>query len=189
MSREDDQPPANGTDPRANDAAIARLEAEMTALRDQLLRALADRENLRRRAAREREDAVRFAASNVIKDLLPTADSIRRAIESVPGEQASDDQLLQNLLAGVVVTEQMLLDGLGKHGISRIDPVLGEAFDPNRHHAILEVDDASAPAGTIAQVLQPGYLYHDRLLRPALVGVTKRRGDGKPRGDGVKHRA
>ncbi len=183
MRRKDEQPPAIDADQSAKGEAIARLETELAELRDQLLRALADQENLRRRAAREREDAVRFAASNVIKDLLPTADSIRRAIESVPGDQVAADQLLQNLLAGVVVTEQMLLDGLGKHGISRIDPELGEAFDPHRHHAIVEVDDDSAPAGTVAQVLQPGYLYHDRLLRPALVGVAKRRGDDRQAAD------
>lgn len=84
MRREDEEPPPIGDDPPANDEAIGRLETETAQLRDQLRRALADQENLRRRAAREREDAVRFAASSVIKDLLPTADSIRRAIESVP---------------------------------------------------------------------------------------------------------
>lgn len=158
----------------ANDgAAGTRLEAEMAGLKDQLLRALADQENLRRRAAREREDAVKFAAAGVIKDLLPIADSVRRAIESVPENWAADDQLIRDLLAGVVVTEWVLLDAFGKHGIRRIDPAPGEAFDPHRHQAILEEDDARCPAGTVTQVLQPGYAYHERLLRPALVGVAR----------------
>jgi molecular chaperone GrpE len=152
--------------------AIARLEAEVAALKDQLLRALADRENLRRRAAREREDAVKLAAAAVIKDLLPTADSMRRAVESIPGEQAEQDGLIQTLLAGVAATEKVMLDTLARHGIRRIEPAAGEVFDPHRHQAMMEVADRSHPAGTVSHVLQPGYAYHDRLLRPALVGVA-----------------
>ena len=155
------------------DAAVARLEAEVAELKDRLLRALADQENLRRRAAREREDAVKFAAAGVIKDLLPTADSIRRAIESVSEERMERDELVRNLLAGVAVTEKILLDAFGKHGIRRIEPTPGEVFDPYQHHAILEVNDATCPAGTVTQVLQPGYAYHERVLRPAMVGVAK----------------
>jgi len=154
----------------------------VAALKDQLLRALADQENLRRRAAREREDAVKLAAAAVIKDLLPTADSIRRAIESIPGEQADQDELIQTLLAGVAATEKALLDALARHGIRRIDPAPGEAFDPHRHHAMMKVEDRSQPAGTVSQVLQPGYAYHDRLLRPALVGVATGGGAGEARG-------
>jgi molecular chaperone GrpE len=152
--------------------AVARLEGEVAALKDQLLRALADRENLRRRAAREREDAVKLAAAAVIKDLLPTADSMRRAIESIPGEQVERDELIQTLLAGVAATEKVMLDSLARHGIRRIEPAAGEAFDPHRHQAMMEVADRSHPAGTVSHVLQPGYAYHDRLLRPALVGVA-----------------
>lgn len=162
--------------------AIARLEAEVAALKDQLLRALADQDNLRRRAAREREDAVKLAASAVIKDLLPTADSIRRAIESIPGEQTDRDELIQTLLAGVAATEKAMLDALARHGIRRIEPAPGEAFDPHRHHAMMEIEDRSQPAGTVSQVLQPGYAYHDRLLRPALVGVATGSDAGEARG-------
>jgi molecular chaperone GrpE len=161
---------------------VARLEAEVAALKDQLLRALADQENLRRRAAREREDAVKLAAAAVIKDLLPTADSIRRAIESIPGEQAAQDELIQTLLAGVAATEKAMLDALARHGIRRIEPARGEAFDPHHHHAMMEVADRSQPAGTVSHVLQPGYAYHDRLLRPALVGVATGAGAGEGSG-------
>jgi molecular chaperone GrpE len=163
--------------------AIAHLEAEVAALKDQLLRALADRENLRRRAAREREDAVKLAAAAVIKDLLPTADSMRRAIESIPGGQADQDGLIQTLLTGVAATEKAMLDALARHGIQRIEPAPGEAFDPHRHQAMMEIEDRSQPAGTVSQVLQPGYAYHDRLLRPALVGVATGGGAGEARGD------
>lgn len=186
MAREDEQNAAvadSATADRDDRDAIARLEAEVATLRDQLLRALADQENVRRRAAREREDAVKFAAAAVIKDLLPTADSIRRAIESIPAEHANKDELIQTLLAGVAATEKAMLDALARHGIERIDPAPGEAFDPHRHHAMMEVEDRSAPPGTVSQVLQPGYAYHDRLLRPALVGVaTRSSGAGAERG-------
>lgn len=153
--------------------AAPRLDAELADLRDRLLRSLAERENERRRAARERDDAVRFAASDVVKDLLPIADSIRRAIESVTPERA-DDELLRGILAGIGVTERTLLDAFERHGITRIEPATGAPFDPSRHHAMLEVDDPGCPGGTIVQLLQPGYLYHERLLRPALVSVAKR---------------
>lgn len=166
-------PVADAAAEPADGDAVARLEAEVAELKDRLLRALADQENQRRRSAREREDAVRFAASALVKDLLPAADGIRRAIESVPGEQAAKDELMRNLLAGIAVTERILLDALEKHGIRRIEPAPGEPFDPYRHHAMVEVDDTERPAGAVMQVLQPGYAYHERLLRPALVGVAK----------------
>ncbi|HEX7967830.1 MAG TPA: nucleotide exchange factor GrpE [Stellaceae bacterium] len=157
---------------------VTRLEAEVAALKDQLLRALADQENARRRAARERDDAVRFAASGLAADLLPTLDSLRRAIESVPEEQAAADEATRNLLAGVAMIERALLAALEKQGVRQLDLAPGDRFDPNRHHAMFEVDDSEYPAGSIAQIVQPGYAYHDRLLRPALVGVAQaRRGD------------
>ena len=152
--------------------AATRLAAEVADLKDRLLRALAEQENDRRRAARDRDAAVRFAASILAKDLLPTADSIRRAIESVPLERA-DDEMVRSLLTGIAVTERALLDAFERHGIRRIEPAPGERFDPNVHHAMLDVDDADYPAGTVAQLLQPGYTHHERLLRPALVSVAK----------------
>jgi molecular chaperone GrpE len=171
-----DQPQPQQADPAANDGAPPETTAspatELAELRDRLLRVMAESENLRRRAARERDDAVRYAAANVIEDLLPTADSIRRAIESVAPERAAGDELLKNLLAGVLLTEKGLLAAFQKHDIRRIDPGSGEAFDPDKHQAILVVGDANAAAGTVSSVLQPGYAYHDRVLRPAMVGVV-----------------
>jgi molecular chaperone GrpE len=156
--------------------ATARLEAELVELKDQLLRALADRENERRRAARDREDAVRFAAWSVVRDLLPVADSMRRAIESVP-QDGAEETLMRNLLAGIEATERILLETFERHGIRRVEPAPGEKFDPNRHHAMTGVETADSPAGTVVQLLQPGYVYHERLLRPALVSVAKTTGE------------
>jgi molecular chaperone GrpE len=155
-----------------------RLRQEIASLRDQLLRALAEQENLRRRAERERAEAVRFAAAEIVTDLLSTADNLRRAIESLPpspsgtGDQSGTGAMAQTLLAGVVATERAMLDAFARHGITPIKPEPGEPFDRQRHHAIFQVVDGRYPAGTVAQILQPGFAYHDRVLRPALVGVA-----------------
>jgi molecular chaperone GrpE len=163
-------------EPQAETGAAARAaeaEAQLADCKDRLLRALAEHENARRRALREREEAVRFAASGLARDLLATADNLRRAIESVPEERIADETV-RRLLAGIVATERALLDALAKHGIHRIAS-LGERFDPDRHEAVFEVTAPEQPAGTVAEVLQEGYLHHDRLLRPAMVGVAKGR--------------
>jgi molecular chaperone GrpE len=154
----------------------ARPESEVAELKDRLLRVLADQENARKRSEREREDAVRYASSALGRDLLTTVDNLRRAIESVGPVDGPEDndlpEIARTLLAGVAATERGLLDTLEKHGVRRVDPVPGEPFDPHRHQAMFEVPGGDYPPGTVAQVLQPGYLHHDRLLRPALVGVA-----------------
>jgi molecular chaperone GrpE len=151
----------------------AAAEAEVVELKDRLLRALAEQENIRRRAARERDEAVRYAAANLGRDLLPTLDNLRRALDSVPAESIGElDEPAAKLLAGVAAIERGLLDVLARHGISRLDPALGGAFDPHFHQAMFEVEGSSYPAGTVAQILQPGYVQHERLLRPAMVGVA-----------------
>jgi molecular chaperone GrpE len=148
-------------------------DATIADLKDRLLRALAEQENLRRRAAREREQAVKFAAAEVVKDLLPVVDNLHRAMDSARLSGAAMEDAQEALIAGIAATERGLLEALAKHGIRPIDPAHCEPFDPVHHHAILEVTDSDCPPGTIAQVMQPGYAYHDRLLRPALVGVAK----------------
>ncbi len=155
---------------------LAAAEAEAAEAKDRLLRALAEMENLRRRAQREREDATKYAASNFARDMVNVADNLRRALASVPEAQIEDD-LTRNLLTGVAATERELLATFERHGLRRVDP-LGEPFDHNFHQAIFEMENTGHPAGTVAQVLQPGYVMHDRLLRPAMVGVAK--GNGKP---------
>lgn len=150
---------------------IAQAEAEAADLKDRLLRALAEVENVRRRAERERDDARKYAVASFAKDLLDAADNLRRAIESMPEAQVKDD-LTRNLLAGVAATERTLLAAFERHGIRRIDP-RGERFDHNFHQAIFEAENTGKPAGTVVEVLQPGYVLNDRLLRPAMVGVAK----------------
>ena len=154
------------------DDPVARLEAEAASLKDQLLRALAETENLRRRSQREREDAVRYAAAPLIKDLIEVADNLRRALDSVPEGAAEGDEQLKNLLAGVELTEKELLAVFGRHNIVKIDP-LGERLDPYFHEAIYEIPDQEKPAGTVLQVVRAGYRLFDRLLRPAQVGVAR----------------
>ena len=153
------------------DGRIAELEAEVAKYKDQALRALAEQENVRRRAQRDREDALKFATSGFAKDLVTVADNLRRAIDSVPEAQVKDE-LVRNLLSGVSATERELLGAFEKHGIRKLDPI-GEKFDHNFHQAIFELENTGKPAGTVVQVLQAGYTIHDRLLREAMVGVAK----------------
>lgn len=155
----------------AADARVAALEAEFAEQKDRLLRALAETENIRRRAQRERDDASKYATTAFARDLLSAADNLRRALDSLPEEEARDERT-RSLLAGVAATERELLSVFERHGIRRIDPA-GERFDHNFHQAIFEAERADQPAGTVVEVLQPGYVLHDRLLRPAMVGVAK----------------
>lgn len=148
------------------------LEKAIEALKDQHLRALADLDNFRKRAEREREDIAKFAIADFARDLLPVVDNLRRALESVPEEHAHPEKLLKSLLEGVEITEKELLFALKKHGVEKIDP-LGQAFDHQWHQAMFEVEEGDHPPGTIVRVLQPGYQLNNRLLRSALVGVAK----------------
>jgi molecular chaperone GrpE len=148
-------------------------DATIADLKDRLLRALAEQENLRRRAAREREQAVKFAAAEVVRDLLPMIDNLHRAIETARVSNGAPEDAQEALLAGIAATERGFLEALAKHGITPINPGRCELFDPLHHHAIFEVASSDCPPGTIAELMQPGYVYHDRLLRPALVGVAK----------------
>jgi molecular chaperone GrpE len=151
---------------------IAALEAETAKLKDQALRAMAETENIRRRSEREREDTAKFAISSFAKSLLDAADNMRRAIDAVPAEAVEQDQALATLMDGVAATERQLLAAFERNGITRIEPV-GEVFDPNFHQAMFELPGSGKPAGTIIQVIQPGYVLQGRLLRPAMVGVAK----------------
>ena len=154
---------AEGPDPLAN------LEAGLAETRNELLRALAETENIRKRAERERADVGKFAITGFARDLLGVADNLRRAIESVPDEMRGD-AALATLVDGITLTEKELLTVFDRNKIQKIDP-LGEKFDHNLHQAMFEVP-GTAPSGTIVQVVQTGYVIADRLLRPALVGVA-----------------
>ncbi|MDB5560906.1 MAG: heat shock protein GrpE-like protein [Hyphomicrobiales bacterium] len=162
-------PPPNGDNTQVQDR-LAEVERELSDTKDRLLRVLADQENARRVAARNREDSVRFAVADLARDLVETLDNLERALQSGTGTGESGD-VLQQLLSGVASTERSLLSALDKHGIRRVEP-RGEPFDPRLHHAVFQRPDLTVPEGTIIEVVQPGYMIHDRLLRPAMVGVA-----------------
>ncbi len=160
-------------DPAAQASAELRvLVTENADMRDRLLRTMADMENLRRRTEREKADTARYAISAFARDVLTVGDNLRRTVEHVPAEAASQDPALKSFLDGVELTERELLQVLERHGVTRIEP-LGQRFDPNCHQAMYEVPDASVPDGTVAAVMQAGYVIGDRCLRPALVAVAK----------------
>lgn len=149
----------------------AELEAELSKVKDQLLRTLAEHENTRRRTEREMDDTRKFAVSNFARELLTVSDNLRRAIEAVPAEQR-EEPAIKAMLVGIEATERQLLAAFDKFGVKAIE-ALGVPFDPNFHQVMFEVETADKPAGTIVQVLQNGYKISDRLLRPALVGTAK----------------
>lgn len=152
--------------------ALAAAERKAEEHREQMLRALAETENVRRRIQRDRDEALKFATTGLAKDVLPVADNLRRALEAIPKDALEADEALRNLATGVEMTERLLLGALERHQIKRID-ALGQKFDANLHQAMFELPGSGQPAGTVVQVLEPGYTIHDRLLRPALVGVAK----------------
>ncbi len=152
--------------------STAVLQAEVAALKDQLLRALAETENLRRRSQREREDVLKYAAVPFMRDLVGVVDNLRRAMDSVSPEALEADEHLKTLMAGLEMTEKELATVFERHHIVKIDP-LGERLDPHYHEAMFEVPDPESLSGTVVQVVQAGYRLHDRLLRPAQVGVAK----------------
>jgi molecular chaperone GrpE len=150
--------------------ALAREAAEM---RDRMLRTLAEMENLRKRTAREVADARVYSITGFARDVLDIADNLQRALDAVPAEtRESADPMLKALIEGVELTERSLLNALEKNGVRKFDPT-GEKFDPNFQQAMYEVPDASVPPGTVIQVVQAGYTIGDRVLRPALVGVSR----------------
>lgn len=164
------------------EAEEAVLAAQLADLKDKLLRAMAETENLRRRHQRERAEAEQFAASAFARDMLSVADNLRRALDGareMAAKSAETPEPLKNLIAGIEVTERELITAFERHDIKRIDP-LGEKFDAHFHQAMFEIEDQGQPAGTILRVVAPGYIIAGRLLRAAMVGVAKGGPGGGP---------
>jgi molecular chaperone GrpE len=155
------------------EARLAELEAELAQTKEALLRAHAEMENLRKRSARELEDARRYAITGFARDLLEVSDNLGRAVAHIPPEIREKEEWASNLATGVEMTEKALLSVLEKHEIRRIEPEKGEKFDHQRHQAMFEVPTDAQPPGTIAEIMAIGYAIGDRLLRPAMVGVAK----------------
>ena len=147
-------------------------EQQVEELNDKLLRALAEAENVRRRAEREKSDAAKYAITNFAREVLGVADNMKRAMASVDLEARKKDPALEQLMVGLEMTEREMLSTFERFGIKPIE-AMGEKFDHNLHEAMFELDDTSKPAGTVMQVVEAGYVLNDRLLRPAKVGVSK----------------
>lgn len=159
-------------------------EQEIAELKDKLLRTLADMENLRRRSQKDREDAIKFSAANFARDMLSVADNLRRATESIPEECDADRTSLTAFIEGIALTEKELISTLERHGIRKIEP-MGEKFDPQFHEAMYEIPSVDAENGTVLQVVEAGYVIHDRLLRPAKVGISKTGSNPNELGDEI----
>lgn len=169
-------------DAAANDAAetqeveidpVEALRAENADLRDRFLRMAAEMENLRRRTERDVKDSKSYSVASFARDMLAVSDNLRRALDAVPlDERAAADQTLTTLLEGVDLTERAMLSALERHGIKKIDAE-GEKFDPNFHQAMFEIPNQEVPNNTVLQVVQAGFTIGDRVLRPAMVGVSK----------------
>lgn len=165
-----------GEEPTSLDQArIQSLEEELASMKDKALRAMAEAENTRRRAEKDREDASKYAIASFAKNLLPVADNFRRAIDAVPEDLKQDNDVIKNLMAGIEATERELQKAFALSKIEIVNP-MGEIFDPNFHEVLFEMPAPGQKPGTVMQVVEVGYKIHDRILRPARVGVAK--GDG-----------
>ena len=162
----------SNVDVSALNTKIKALEEEVAQLKDRSLRALAEAENTRRRAEKDMADAQKFGIANFAKSLVGVADNLRRAVDAVPEELKKEHKAVENMVVGVEATERELLKSFEMAGIAKIDPQ-GEIFDPNFHEVMFEVEAAGQEPGTVMQVVEVGYKIHDRILRPARVGVAK----------------
>ena len=149
------------------------LATENADLKDRVLRAMAETENLRKRAEREKAEATLYAATNFARDLLSVSDSMAKALEMMPDDaRKTADEATRNLIEGIELTHRELLNSFQKHGIAEVNP-LDEKFDPHFHQAMFEVPGSDKPNGTVVQVVQTGFKIGERVLRPAMVGVAK----------------
>lgn len=155
---------------------VEALQGELDATKDKMLRAVADAENTKRRALKERDDASKFAVSGFSREMLPVADNLRRALDAIPDDVKSDERIA-NLIDGIEATERELLRAFEKNGLQKIEP-LEQKFDPNFHEVMFETPMPDKAPGTIIQVMETGYTLHGRLIRPARVGVVKDDGQG-----------
>lgn len=162
------------------DARIAELEAELAETRDKMLRALAESENTRRRAAKDREEANRYGGMRLARDVLSVHDNFKRALASVDDETR---ETAKDLIEGVELTQRELLNAFTKHDIVPITPQIGDKFDADRHQAMFEAPVPNVPDGSVIEVMQDGFMLSDRLLRAAMVGVARGGNAGAPADD------
>lgn len=155
------------------DEIVLELEQKVDDLKDQLMRSLADGENLRKRTQKDVEHAKKYSHISFIKELVSSVDNLQRALQSIPEDTSSLPEPIKNLIVGLEIVEKEVISTLEKHNIKEINP-LGEKFDYNFHQAMFEVVTNESDPGTVVEVSQKGYLLHDRLVRPAMVGIAKK---------------
>ena len=156
-----------------NTASILDLEEKVLVLKDQLMRSLADGENLRKRTLKDIENSKKYSHISFVKDLVTSVDNFQRALKAVPEDKSSLPEPIQNLIFGLEIVEKEILVTLEKHNVKLIDP-MGEKFDYNFHQAMFEVPTNEEEPGKVVEVSQKGYVLHDRLVRPAMVGISKK---------------
>jgi len=156
-----------------NTDMVSELEQKVLDLKDQLMRALADGENLRKRTLKDIENSKKYSHISFVKDLITSVDNFQRALKAVPEDKSSLPEPIQNLIIGLEIVEKEICTTLEKHNIKLIDP-LGEKFDYNFHQAMFEVPTNEEEPGKVVEVSQKGYVLHDRLVRPAMVGISKK---------------
>lgn len=159
-------------------ARIAELEAQLSHMKDQWVRACAETENVRKRAERDQQETARYAATSFARDMLNVLENSKRAAESITADKRESNELLKTIGDGLDMTVAELAGIFERHGIKRIDP-LGEKFDHNLHQAVVQVEQPGTAPNTVVQVVQAGYVMHDRLLKPAMVAVTRASSDTK----------
>ena len=157
----------------SNDEINTNLQKQVTDLKDQLMRSLADGENLRKRTLKEVEHAKKYSHITFVRDLVSSVDNLQRALESVPDDNSQLSEPIKNLIIGLDIVEKEIITTFEKHNLKQIQP-LGEKFDYNFHQAMFEVPTNETEPGIVVEVSQKGYLLHDRLVRPAMVGISKK---------------
>lgn len=155
------------------DEIVLELEQKVVDLKDQLMRSLADGENLRKRTQKDIEHAKKYSHISFIKELVSSVDNLQRALQSIPEDTSSLPEPIKNLIVGLEIVEKEVISTLEKHNVKQINP-LGEKFDYNFHQAMFEVVTNESDPGTVVEVSQKGYLLYDRLVRPAMVGIAKK---------------
>jgi len=149
------------------------LEVKIKELKDQLMRTLADGENLRKRTLKEVEQAKKYSHISFVRDLVSSVDNLKRALDSIPEDKSNLSEPIKNLILGLEIVEKEIVTTLEKNNIKQISP-LGEKFDYNFHQAMFEIPTNDCDPGLVVEVSQNGYLLYDRLVRPAMVGISKK---------------
>ena len=170
---EDETSDQSNIEEENNTDTISELEQKVLDLKDQLMRSLAEGENLRKRTLKDIENSKKYSHIYFIKDLVTSVDNFQRALRAVPEDKSSLPEPIKNLIIGLDIVEKEIITTLEKHNVKPIDP-LGEKFDYNYHQAMFEVPTNEEEPGKVVEVSQKGYLLHDRLVRPAMVGISKK---------------